>query len=59
MLTTRESKPADAVLFVLLTVMDARMAWEFAQSLALDDDLIAQLRIAAFPVPGGTFGLDG
>jgi hypothetical protein len=37
-LTTLESKPADAVLFAVLTLKDARLAWELAQSLALDDD---------------------
>lgn len=37
-LTTLESKPADAVLFALLTLKDARLAWKLAQSLALDDD---------------------
>jgi hypothetical protein len=37
-LATLESKPADAVLFVLLTLRDVRLAWELAQSLALDDD---------------------
>jgi uncharacterized protein DUF6880 len=37
-LATLESKPADAVLFALLTLKDVRLAWELAQSLALDDD---------------------
>jgi hypothetical protein len=37
-LTTLESNPADAVLFVLLALKDAPLAWELAQSLPLDDD---------------------
>jgi hypothetical protein len=37
-LTTLESNPADAVLFALVTLKDARLAWELAQSLALDHD---------------------
>jgi hypothetical protein len=37
-LATLESTPADAVLFALLTLKDARLGWQLAQSLALDDD---------------------
>jgi hypothetical protein len=37
-LTTLESNPADAVLFIVLTLKDAPLAWELAQSLPLDDD---------------------
>ena len=37
-LTALESKPVDAVLFALLTLKDARLAWGLAQSLALDVD---------------------
>jgi hypothetical protein len=33
-----ESHPADAVLFALLTLKDARLAWDLAQPLVLDDD---------------------
>lgn len=32
------SSPADAVLFALLTLADARLAWDLAHSLELDDD---------------------
>jgi hypothetical protein len=32
------SSPSDAVLFALLTLQDATLAWDLAQSLALDDD---------------------
>jgi len=32
------SRPADAVLFALLTLKDARLAWDLAHSLHLDDD---------------------
>jgi hypothetical protein len=32
------SRPADAVLFALLTLTDARLAWDLAHSLELDDD---------------------
>jgi hypothetical protein len=32
------SRPADAVLFALLTLKDARLAWDLAHSLRLDDD---------------------
>jgi hypothetical protein len=32
------SRPADAVLFALLTLTDARLAWELAHRLHLDDD---------------------
>ena len=37
-LSTLESTPAEAVLFALLTLKDARLGWDLAQSLALDDD---------------------
>jgi hypothetical protein len=37
-LATLASAPADAVLFVLLTLKDARLAWDLAHSLHLDDD---------------------
>ncbi len=37
-LTTLETKPADAVLFALLTLKDAHLGWKLAQSLDLDDD---------------------
>ena len=32
------SRPADAVLFALLTLKDARLAWDLAHSLPLEDD---------------------
>lgn len=35
---TLAASPSDAVLFALLTLKDASLAWELAQSLALDDD---------------------
>jgi hypothetical protein len=38
LLTMLAAEPAEAVLFALLTLKDARLAWDLAQSLALDDD---------------------
>jgi hypothetical protein len=37
-LATLVSRPADAVLFALLTLKDAHLAWDLAHSLHLDDD---------------------
>ena len=38
MLAALASRPADAVLFALLTLTDPRLAWDLAHSLQLDDD---------------------
>ncbi|MGV1006848.1 MAG: hypothetical protein ACOYEV_19250 [Candidatus Nanopelagicales bacterium] len=38
MLAALAPSPRDAVLFTLLTLRDARLAWELAESLGLDDD---------------------
>jgi hypothetical protein len=42
------SRPADAVLFALLTLTDARLAWDLAHSLNLDDDRTWQELIKAY-----------
>jgi hypothetical protein len=42
------SRPADAVLFALLTLQDARLAWDLAHSLHLDDDRAWQELIKAY-----------
>jgi hypothetical protein len=39
-MATLSSNPSDAVLFALLTLQDVTLAWNLAQSLALDDDAV-------------------